>query len=165
MSRIDRIAALSLMLALAAPALAQTRTPGPEYLTVFDDRIRMGARIVTSQDGAPAAEVATTDWLRLELGFITSADVAHGKVRLRCDTSFAGPDGAGAQTVRSAPCWQGDLAEVAGKWVPMPDANLRFHPERTDPNGRWFVRVVVRDDVTGHTATLTPSYTWTGGTR
>jgi hypothetical protein len=151
---------------IAAPsAIAQTRTAGPEFLTVFSDRMRMGARIVTSVDGALAAQVATTDWLRLELGFITSGNVAPGKVRLRCDIRFVGPDAASTAPVQSSLCWQGDLADVAGQWVPMTDGYLRFHPQAGDINGPWVVRVEVQDELSTDKAVLTPTYHWTGGTK
>lgn len=165
MSKSSGLALALAVLIAATPALAQTRTAGPEYLTVFSDRMRMGARIVTSAEGALAAQVATTDWLRLELGFITSANVAPGKVRLRCDIRFVGPDAASSAPVQSSLCWQGDLADVAGKWVPMPDGYLRFHPQAGDANGPWGVRVEVRDELSTDKAVLTPIYQWTGGTK
>jgi hypothetical protein len=166
-----RAALVALM--LAAPAAAETAFVGPdmsrakaqpEDLKVFDDRMRMGARVtfkVAKDLLAREVEVETT--LRLELGFITSADVAPDRVRLRCEAWFVGPDNTVGERVMNRICWQGSLGDVAGQWVPMAKGTLDFLPQAEDANGTWGVHVVVTDERTGRQQSFLPTWRWTGG--
>lgn len=153
-------------LGFALPAAAEIRmgdmTPEPEVLKVFDDRMRMGARLVFHGTEDLAGQVDTVRKIDLQMGFITSADVARDDIRLHCTISFITPDSIAGAPVSDGTCWQGNLGDVAGQWVPMA-VDLTFRPNPQDDSGTTGVRVIVTDEITGREVYFVPSFDWQGG--
>lgn len=166
-----------IVLGLASPLAAQTypnayigpdmshKAAQPEHLQVFDPRIRMAARIVFKGGDRLADRVTGPAVLRVEMGFITSKDVPHDTVRLRCRYLFVAPDNTSSEVMDQRLCWQGNLGDVAGQWVPMDKARFDFRPDPTDPNGTHAVHVEVTDEISGRVKVFLPSYDWQGGQR
>ncbi len=136
--------------------------PEPEVLKVFDDRMRMGARLVYSGSEDLALDVTEVRKIDLQMGFITSADVARDDVRLRCVASWVSPDGIVSEPVRDGVCFEGNLGDVAGQWVPMA-IGLTFRPNPDDAPGNTGVQVIVTEELTGAEVYFVPSFFWRAG--
>lgn len=137
--------------------------PEPEVLKVFDDRIRMGARLVYSGSEDLALDVTEVRKIDLQMGFISSKDVARDDVRLHCVARWVDPDGIVSDPVREGTCFEGNLGDVAGQWVTL-DLPLTFRPNRQDQRGNTGVQVIVTDEISGAELYLVPSFYWRGGT-
>lgn len=161
---------LAMILGLATPAAADvlfgdhigTKAPKPEHLQVFDDRIRMGARLVFEGTEDLAFDVPKPAHIDLQLGFITSADVAADDVRLRCKVFFVSPRNRISRKIKDEVCFDGNLGAVAGQWVPMA-LELTFRPVATDLNGTSGVRIEVKDEISGAEQYFMPTYNWQRG--
>lgn len=138
------------------------RPPQPEDLRVFDDRMRMGARLVFEGSEDLAFEVKKPVHIELQMGFITSADVPAQDVRLRCKVFFVNPRNHISRMARDVICHEGNLGAVAGSWVPMA-LDLTFRPVATDLNGTSGVRIEVKDELSGAEQYFMPTYNWQGG--
>lgn len=160
----------ALLIGVALPAGAEVlvgeplgeQVASPEDLQVFDDRIRMAARLVFSGTDDLADRVDKPARIDLEMGFMTSADVAPEDVRLRCKVFFVDPGNQVSRIAKDVICYKGNLGEVAGKWVPM-RLDFTFKPVTSDPKGTSGVRVEVKDQVSGEVAYFMPTYDWQGG--
>jgi len=136
--------------------------PEPEVLKVFDDRMRMGARLVFSGSEDLALDVTQARKIDLQMGFITSADAVADDVRLRCVVRWVSPDGILSEPVRDVVCFEGNLGDVAGQWVPM-SLDLTFRPDPDDAPGNTGVQVIVTEELTGTEVYFVPSFFWRAG--
>ncbi len=163
-------ASLALAASVSAPAAADVlfgdpiggMAAKPEDLRVFDDRIRMAARLVFQGTEDLAAEVPKPAHIDLQMGFMTSKDVAADDVRLRCKVFFVNPKNRISRMAKDVICFEGNLGAVAGKWVLM-DLPMTFRPVATDLNGTSGVRVEVKDEISGAEQYFMPTYNWQGG--
>jgi hypothetical protein len=145
-----------------AGGLLETLEPRPEDLKVFDPRLRMAARLVFQGTEELARDVPKAAHIDLQMGFMTSADVAADDVRLRCRVFFVNPKNHISRKARDQICFDGNLGAVAGQWVVM-DISTTFRPVATDLNGTSGVRVEVTDEVSGTVQYFMPTYGWQGG--
>lgn len=161
---------LAASLALAAPAAADVlfgdpiggKAAKPEHLQVFDDRMRMAARLVFQGTEDLARDVPKAAHIDLQMGFITSKGVAADDVRLRCKVFFVDPKNHISRKAKDVICFEGNLGAVAGQWVPMA-LDLTFRPVATDLNGTSGVRVEVKDELSKAEQYFMPTYNWQGG--
>lgn len=134
----------------------------PESLIVFSDQIRMGARVVFDADESLAAEVTTPALLRLEVGFMTDKAAGDQQVRLRCKIRFVAPDKTVGAFQKNDICYEGNLADTAGKWTLL-KLKFKFRPQVSDLNGASGVWVEVTDDLSDTAKVMMPTYGWMGG--
>lgn len=158
---------LLILLALAAPALAETPVKmiaRPEALIVFSKDLRLGARIVDKND-ALVASLQTPVEIDLEAGFWTDKSITEPgvkTVRLRCTARFVMADGSRGKQVLNTLCHEGDLADTANAWTQM-QIGLRFRPVASDPAGVMGVELTVTDELSGKTGVMMPTFDWQGG--
>lgn len=166
-------AACVVMLALAAPALAETEVdayglgpnpPLPEQWTKIDEDISIRAQVVHDATGALADVVKAPEVLRLDLAFFAREGAADRDVSLVCTVSFLDAEAvpSAKAAISEQPCYKGRLSDAAGKFQPL-DLDLKFRPVASDPAGSSAVVVRVNDLVIDDGVTLWPTYDWQGG--
>lgn len=139
-----------------------TADPQTEHLGLIGDDIRIGARLLFDGTEDPAATLDRRRAVLLEVGFLVNQKSADRAIRLHCRIRFVDPTGAKGDVANDGLCYQGQLADLKGKWVVLP-LNFRFKPQKADPNGTWGVEVAITDEETGEGVVLMPTYRWTGG--
>jgi hypothetical protein len=133
--------------------------PVPEVTVAFDRRITLDAKVTHDRGGDPATEVTRAVQLRFEVGFTADEGVKDAPVRFTCRISFLRADGSASPVVRDGPCYEGTLADAAGRRVEI-GAPLLFRPGREDPLGATGVLLVIRDEVSGREKRIMPTYGW-----
>jgi hypothetical protein len=136
--------------------------PRTEHLGLIGDDIRIGARLLFDGTDEPAAEIDRRRTVLLEVGFLVNDKSADRAIRLHCRIRFVDPTGAKGDAAKDGLCYQGQLADLKGKWIVLP-LNFRFKPQKADPNGTWGVEVAISDEETAEGVVLMPTYRWTGG--
>lgn len=131
----------------------------PEVTVAFDRRITLDAKVTLDRGGDLASEVTKAAQLRFEAGFTADEGAKDRPVRFTCRISFLRADGSASPVVREGPCWEGTLADAAGRRVEI-GAPLLFRPGRDDPPGATGVLLVLRDEVSGRERRIMPTYGW-----
>jgi hypothetical protein len=133
--------------------------PVPEVTVAFDRRITLDARVTLDRGGELATEVTKALQLRFEVGFTADEGARDTPVRFTCQISFVRADGSASPVVRDGPCYEGTLADAAGRRVEI-GAPLLFRPGRDDPLGATGVLLVIRDEVSRKERRIMPTYGW-----
>ncbi len=133
--------------------------PVPDVTVEFDRRITLDAKVTLDRGGELATEVTSAVQLRFAVGFTADEGVKDAPVQFTCRISFVRADGSASPVVRDGPCYDGSLADAAGRRVEI-GAPLLFRPGREDPLGATGVLLVIRDEVSRKEKRIMPTYGW-----
>jgi hypothetical protein len=131
----------------------------PEVTVEFDRRITVDASVTIDRGDDPATEVTKAVQLRFDVGFTADEGAKDAPLRFTCRISFVRADGSASPVVRDGPCYEGSVADAAGRRVEI-GAPLKFRPGRDDPLGATGVLLVIRDEVSRKEKRIMPTYGW-----
>ena len=157
-----------LALGFGVTALAETfvdanglgnHTPAPQVVQKIDDELSVRARIVHDATGKIATNAVGEEMLRLELTFTTVDGAADRPIRFRCRVTFLHANGESPDIEKAGICYKGHLADGIGGYHRFA-VNLRFQMKNTDPQGTSGVQIDLKEEHSGLTKVLVPTYGW-----
>ena len=134
-------------------------TPAPQDIQKIDDELSVRARIVHDKSGKLADNAVGEEMLRLELTFTTVDGAADRPIRFRCRVTFLHANGESPDIEKAGICYKGHLADGIGGYHRFA-VNLRFQMKNTDPQGTSGVQIELKEEHSGLTKVLVPTYGW-----
>ncbi len=121
------------------------------------DLLHISAALVKA-NGSPATRVLGREVVQVAIQASRAAERPSIKVRLRCKLSFTDADNTDTPGTEGV-CFDGEVR--AGQSVPL-TVKLKFRGSAKDPQATYGVSVEVRDEISGESVSLMPTWGWAG---